>query len=64
VKDFHIQIFNRWGQMLFETQNKNEPWDGKVKGEDVSPDVYFYVMRYTGWEGSDKSQSGNFTILR
>jgi hypothetical protein len=50
--------------MVFETQNKNEPWDGKVKGEDVSADVYFYVMRYTGWEGSDKSQSGNFTILR
>jgi gliding motility-associated-like protein len=64
VKDFHIQIYNRWGQMIFETNNKNQPWDGKVNGNEVSADVYFYRMRYTGWEGSDKSQTGNFTILR
>jgi hypothetical protein len=50
--------------MIFETNNKNQPWDGKVNGNEVSADVYFYRMRYTGWEGSDKSQTGNFTILR
>jgi len=64
VKDFQIQIYNRWGQMIFETKDKNQPWDGKVNGNAVGADVYFYRMRYTGWEGSDKTQSGNFTVLR
>ncbi|OYU94586.1 MAG: hypothetical protein CFE21_15015 [Bacteroidetes bacterium B1(2017)] len=64
VKDFNIQIYNRWGQKIFETNDKNKPWDGKVNGENCQEDVYFYRLRYTGWEGSDKSKSGNFTLLR
>jgi gliding motility-associated-like protein len=64
VKDFHIEIYNRWGQMLYQTDNKHQPWDGKVNGQPSQEDVYFYRIRYTGWDGSDKTQSGNFTILR
>jgi len=64
VKDFSIQIYNRWGQRVFETKNKNEPWDGKLNGQPCQEDVYFYTLRYSGWEGSDKSKSGTFTLLR
>ncbi len=64
VKDFSIQIYNRWGQRVFETNNKNEPWDGKLNGQPCPEDVYFYTLRYSGWEGSDKSKSGTFTLLR
>ncbi|MCF8427440.1 MAG: gliding motility-associated C-terminal domain-containing protein [Bacteroidia bacterium] len=64
VKDFHIDIYNRWGQLVFKTDNKNEPWDGKVNGQASQEDVYFYILNYTGWDGSNKTQSGNFTLLR
>jgi gliding motility-associated-like protein len=64
VKDFSIQIYNRYGECIFETKNKNEPWDGRYKGAPCQEAVYFYLIRYTGWDGSDKSQSGNFTLLR
>ncbi len=64
VKDFNIQIFDRYGERVFTTNNKNEPWDGKYKGSPCQEAVYFYIIRYTGWDGSDESQSGNFTLLR
>jgi gliding motility-associated-like protein len=64
VKDFKIQIYDRYGERIFETNNKNEPWDGKYKGAPCQEAVYFYILRYTGWDGSDESQSGNFTLLR
>jgi gliding motility-associated-like protein len=64
VKDFNIQIYNRWGEKVYETNNKNEPWDGKLNAEICQADVYFYRLRYTGYDGSDNTQSGNFTLLR
>jgi gliding motility-associated-like protein len=64
VKDFSIQIYNRWGDKVYETNNKNEPWDGKLNGEPCKAEVYFYRLRYTGYDESDKTQSGNFTLLR
>ncbi len=64
VKDFNIQIFNRWGEMIYQTNNKNEPWNGTYKSQVCATDVYFYRMSYTGWEGTEKYSSGNFTLLR
>ncbi len=32
---YHLQVFNRWGSLIFETYNPNDCWDGKVKGEIV-----------------------------
>jgi gliding motility-associated-like protein len=64
VKEFKIQIYDRYGERIFETNNKNEAWDGKYKNAPCQEAVYFYILRYTGWDGSDESQSGNFTLLR
>ncbi|MFN4084084.1 MAG: gliding motility-associated C-terminal domain-containing protein [Bacteroidia bacterium] len=64
VKDFNIQIYNRWGEKVFETNNKNQPWNGTYNGKIAPSDVYFYKLFYTGWEGTEKSQSGNFTLIR
>jgi gliding motility-associated-like protein len=64
VKDFNIQIYNRWGQRIFESTDKHESWDGKVNGNPVQEDVFFYIIRYTGYDSSNNTLSGNFTILR
>lgn len=64
VKDFNIQIFNRWGELIYQTNDKYAPWDGQYKDQLCATDVYFYRMSYTGWEGSEKYSSGNFTLLR
>lgn len=46
VTEFHMQIFNRWGQLIFETDNINNCWDGRYKGNMVQEDVYVVKTRY------------------
>jgi gliding motility-associated-like protein len=39
-----FQIYNRWGELIFETNDSNEGWDGTYKGELQNPDSYAYVV--------------------
>ncbi|MBP7511246.1 MAG: gliding motility-associated C-terminal domain-containing protein, partial [Bacteroidia bacterium] len=64
VKDFHLQIYNRWGERIFETRNKKEGFNGKYRGNEIQNDVYFYLVSYTGWDSSLHTLKGNFTILK
>lgn len=64
VKNLDIQIYNRWGELVFKSDDKLSQWDGTYKGEPAQADVYFYRLNYTGYEGTDKAKSGNFTLLR
>lgn len=48
VYRFKIEIFNRWGEFLFETDNINTSWDGTYLGNEVSTGVYVYRLTYTG----------------
>jgi gliding motility-associated-like protein len=65
VKDYQLKIFNRWGQLIFETTNKHHQWKGEgLNNNDQQTDVYVYVVTYTGWDESSHSQRGNITLLR
>ncbi|RUA29947.1 MAG: hypothetical protein DSY76_02905, partial [Bacteroidetes bacterium] len=63
---YHIAIFNRWGQLLFESNNQNEKWDGKYLNNEVPEGVYFYVIDYVQpfQEGKESHHSGSITIYR
>jgi gliding motility-associated-like protein len=57
VESIDLKIFNRWGQVVFETKDPEINWDGKFKDTDdlVSPGVYYYICdvyeyRLTGIE--------------
>ncbi len=41
-----FQVFNRWGNLLFETTNKDQGWDGQVNGLEQPPGVYAYYLEY------------------
>ena len=41
-----FRVYNRWGQKVFETQDPNKAWDGKVDGKDVPSDVYAWQVEY------------------
>jgi gliding motility-associated-like protein len=64
VKDYYIQIFNRWGERIFESRSKYDYFDGSFKGKESQSDVYFYIIQYSGWNGLEYTKKGNFTILR
>ncbi|MDY0104527.1 MAG: gliding motility-associated C-terminal domain-containing protein, partial [Lentimicrobium sp.] len=41
---YYMQVFNRWGELLFETNDYNEGWDGTYKGQLVAPGLYSYII--------------------
>jgi gliding motility-associated-like protein len=64
VKALQLQIYNRWGELIFETEELNKGWDGSYKKESANPDVYVYKINYTGMDEQTKTISGNVTLLK
>lgn len=44
VKEFHMMIFNRWGQLMFESKSETRGWDGYFNGKLCQQDVYVYKI--------------------
>jgi gliding motility-associated-like protein len=62
--DFHLQIFNRWGELLFESYDKNVGWDGYYKGKLSPADVYVYKLDLQLNDGSRVTRLGDVMLLR
>jgi hypothetical protein len=47
VESYSLTIFNRWGDVVFETTNPTQPWTGNVKGSNhfAADGVYFWILR-------------------
>lgn len=63
VKDYHMQVFNRWGEKVFESFDKNEQWTGAYSRKGPADDVFIWLVRYTGWDKSIHLDKGTVTIL-
>jgi gliding motility-associated-like protein len=63
-KDYLFQVYNRWGQLLFETTEINKGWDGTYKGEDAAQGVYTYFVRFTTSDGQLFEKRGTVTLIR
>lgn len=62
---FHMRIFNRWGQQLFETNTTNgRGWDGTFNGNTQPADVYIYIIEVVINNKSTEKHQGNVTLLR
>lgn len=46
VREFHLQVFNRYGQVVFETIDKNKGWDGTYKGVKQPIESYVWLVQY------------------
>lgn len=64
MKTYHLTIYNRWGQKIFETDNIEEGWDGTYKGETVDTETYIYTCDARGRSGKLYTYNGNITLLR
>ncbi len=60
-----FQIYNRWGELVFETRDFTQGWDGRYKGQALPPDVFGYVLQFEcPQSGEVLLKKGNITILR
>lgn len=64
VGEFHMEIYNRWGEKLFESDDINIGWDGYYKGELCKADVYVYKAKGKFLDGTPFEKVGDVTLLR
>jgi gliding motility-associated-like protein len=61
---FQLEIYNRWGALLFESESPSVKWDGRtMSGADAADGTYFYILTAKS-ETQDYSQHGCVTLLR
>lgn len=64
VKTINFKVFNRWGELVFETNDINQGWNGYYKGELQEMEVYVWTLSATFSDGKAAVRSGNVTLLR
>ncbi len=66
IKDYELRIYNRWGEQIFETQDPDEGWNGRVLNvrNESPPGVYVYKLFYNNTRGAPIVEEGFATIVR
>jgi gliding motility-associated-like protein len=64
LDDYNMQVFNRWGQRVFETSNQGTGWNGQFNGKDCPIGVYSYFLTGRRQNGEDVKERGNITLIR
>jgi gliding motility-associated-like protein len=57
-------IWNRWGQKVFETEDRRTGWDGKYKGVIQPMDAYAYTLEVEFTDGTKATKKGDITLIR
>ena len=64
IKDYHMIVFNRYGQTVFETRDYGTGWDGTFKAKKQSAGSYVYRIRYTNIFGVETVEHGSVLLIR
>lgn len=65
VEEFMMQIFDRWGSLVFESRDKNQGWDGYDRNRNLLPaGVYVYKLELRLSNGDRTTQVGDVTLIR
>jgi gliding motility-associated-like protein len=64
VNTFKLLIHDRWGNLIFQTKDIEEGWDGKYKNTPCQQDAYTFTLNATFLNGDDFKQTGIITLIR
>jgi gliding motility-associated-like protein len=64
VSEYQMMIFNRWGQLLFQTTDPDRGWDGYYQGKICPPDVYVYKISGRYSNGEILNRVGDVHLIR
>ncbi len=66
MQNFRFSIWNRWGELVFETTDPNEGWNGRKfnSGRDAPEGVYVVMVNYRGPRGELQEHKGFVTLIR
>lgn len=52
--NLRLTVYNRWGEIVYYTEDRNRPWDGFYQGKRVEPGIYPYTVTYEGLHDEDR----------
>ena len=67
ITDYEMRIYNRWGELIFFTNDLNNGWDGTYMGNECQTDVYVYMIEYSYDNGFGKAPNsiiGRVSLIR
>ena len=64
ILSFNLQIYNRWGQLVYETDDIEEGWDGKVNGNYCQTGAYCYRIFMINGKRRKQLLTGSFNLIR
>ena len=64
VEKYNLEIFNRWGELVFVSNDVRRGWDGWYKGHPAKQDVYVWKCQATFSDGRETVLKGDLTLLR
>lgn len=64
VEDFKLQIYDRWGELIFESTDVKQGWDGYYRGKICQQDVYIWKAEIRLNNGTRFNKTGDVTLLR
>jgi len=64
IENFDLKIFNRWGEIVFSSNDINSGWDGKVNDHAQNIDTYTYFIKAETIHGYKFEKKGSFLLLK
>ncbi len=64
IREARLEIFNRWGELIFSTENKDEGWDGSYRGVPADAGVYVYKAEITDFLQNTLTRMGTVLLIR
>ncbi|MDI1356073.1 MAG: PKD domain-containing protein [bacterium] len=64
IDEVYFTVYNRWGEKVFETNDKNKGWDGRYKGKDADIGVFGWYLKAKCVNGAEAFHKGNVTLIR
>ncbi|PIQ20349.1 MAG: hypothetical protein COW65_15560 [Cytophagales bacterium CG18_big_fil_WC_8_21_14_2_50_42_9] len=61
---YRMLIYDRWGQILFDSKNQNQGWDGRFNGKEIPTGTYAYRITGQDAAGKEFTKTGTVTLLR
>ena len=64
VMQFRMQVFNRWGDLVFKSNDFTQGWDGTFRGKAAEAGIYAYFIEATFLNGQSIRKSGDVMLIR
>lgn len=64
VKTIDFSIYDRWGELLFHSEDLSQGWDGRYNGQLLNPGVFIYTLRITFLDDKLYFRKGDITLIR